>query len=132
MLEALVEIILQVLLQIVVDIAAELGWGAAGESLRSKTRTSAFISYAGAVLLGGLLGFVFTLIFPDRLTGPPPIKGLSLVVSPLLAGMSMHLFGQWRRSRGKDTTRLATFWGGALFALAFAVIRLLMLEGVIG
>ena len=35
----------------------------------------------------------------------------------------MMFYGKWCKSRGKDTTYLATFWGGGLFALSTALTR---------
>jgi len=39
----------------------------------------------------------------------------------------MHLYGRWKRTGGKDPSLLATFWGGALFAFAFAAARLVLM-----
>jgi hypothetical protein len=47
----------------------------------------------------------------------------SLLVVPILVGGSLHWFGAWRRRHGHSTTRLATFYGGASFALGSAVVR---------
>lgn len=63
---------------------------------------------------------------PERLTPAGPLPGLSLVLAPLATGLVMHLYGQWRRGRGHDTTYLATFWGGSLLAFAMALTRFLM------
>jgi hypothetical protein len=54
------------------------------------------------------------------------VPGVSLVLSPLSAGLVMKAFGDWRRRRGGDPSFLATFWGGALFAFSFALVRWLM------
>jgi hypothetical protein len=35
----------------------------------------------------------------------------------------MHVYGSWRRRRGGDPSLLATFWGGATFALAMGLAR---------
>jgi len=52
---------------------------------------------------------------------------MSLVLAPLAGGAMMHLYGQWKRTGGKDPSLLATFWGGALFAFAFAAARLVLM-----
>jgi len=57
----------------------------------------------------------------------PHLAGVSLILAPLGTGAAMHAFGVWRRRRGAPASRLATFWGGALFAFAMAFTRWLFL-----
>jgi hypothetical protein len=40
----------------------------------------------------------------------------------------MDRWGEWRESRGTERSFVATFWGGALFAFAMALVRFLLLE----
>ncbi len=40
----------------------------------------------------------------------------------------MKLIGDRRREAGKDTTALATFWGGAVFAFALSTVRLWLVD----
>jgi len=49
------------------------------------------------------------------------------VVAPLVVGAALHGVGVWRRRCGHATTHLATFYGGAAFAFAYGVTRLLLL-----
>jgi hypothetical protein len=83
--------------------------------------------WLGAVacfVAGGLLGSVSAFAFPGRLLPAPPRAGPSLVVmAPLAGGFAMHGWGSWRRGRGLATSPLATFLGGAGFALGFAFAR---------
>lgn len=73
------------------------------------------------------MGLLMAGFFPERLLPPLPLSGVSLVLSPLAAGFVMKIFGDWRRRRGGDPSFLATFWGGALFAFSFALVRWLMI-----
>jgi hypothetical protein len=81
----------------------------------------------GLIALGGIAAGLVTWLLPTRLLGAPAIPGASLVVSPLLNGVLMHYYGVWQRERGGHASFAATFWGGAAFALGFAVVRFLML-----
>ena len=51
------------------------------------------------------------------------IPGTSLVLSPLICGLVMKALGDWRQEKGMKRTDIATFWGGALFAIAMAAVR---------
>ena len=76
------------------------------------------------LVLGAITGVAFSAFFPDPVV-PAFIPGASLVVSPVLAGITMHVFGRRRDLKGHEPTWLASFWGGALFGLAVAASRLL-------
>jgi hypothetical protein len=81
----------------------------------------------GFLLLGGLCGALTGWLLPNRLLPAPPVANISLVVAPLAGGVMMHLYGEWKRMAGKDPSLLATYWGGALFAFAFAAARLVLM-----
>ena len=48
---------------------------------------------------------------------------LSLLLAPLVTGVIMDRYGEWRYQRGGDPSFLGTFFGGALFALGLAAVR---------
>lgn len=77
----------------------------------------------GLVLLGGLAGFLTSLILPNRLFGFHGIKGVSIVLSPIITGLLMRRYGDWCDERGHPRSYFATFWGGALFAFGMAAVR---------
>jgi hypothetical protein len=111
--------------EIVGQVLIEFGYASLGEPFRRRTRAHPVFAAAGIVLLGGLAGAILSFLWPIRLFGPAPLRGASLFVSPLLAGVVMDRFGQWRERRGKPRSYLATFWGGALFAFTMALVRFL-------
>lgn len=131
MLELLAEILIQILIEVVAECAYELGLGSVSDKLRDGKKANPYLAFTGIIVLGAIIGFIVTLIFSQRFIADPPIKGLSLILSPLFAGCTLFVFGKLRRQRGHKTSRLATFWGGALFALAFAIVRWIMIEGMI-
>lgn len=54
-----------------------------------------------------------------------PVPGASLLLSPLMTGGMMELYGRWRSTGGHATSSASTFWGGALFAFGMALVRFL-------
>ena len=67
--------------------------------------------------------------FPTHLLGSPLVPGASLVISPLLNGTLMHYYGSWHARRQLGRSSVATFWGGALFAFGFALVRFVTVAG---
>ena len=82
--------------------------------------------YLGLAILGAGTGSLIAQLAPRRILPSPVIRGVSLFVSPLLAGIVMKCFGHWRTDKGHHPTVLATFWGGAVFAFGMAFVRWLM------
>ena len=122
MIELFFEILFEFVAELVLEILVELGLGALLSPSSGKERHAA-LAYLGIVLMGAIAGFLFSLAVPKPVLSQTPVPGLSLVLSPLLAGTSMMALGRWRRSKGRNATRLATFFGGALFAFALAFVR---------
>ena len=83
------------------------------------------IAAIGYFLVGAAVGAVSLLAWSERFFEPGPIPGLSLLLSPICAGVAMHVWGAYRRTRGHVTTNLATFLGGAAFAPGTALVRFL-------
>ena len=104
----------------------ELGFSSTRETFRSRKRAHPFAAGVGALLMGALAGLITRLIWPVPIFDPGPVRGLSLLISPLLTGLLMHQYGEWREAHGKTRTFLSTFSGGALFAFAMALVRLLL------
>ena len=106
----------------------ESGYYATKESFRRRTRAHPVVAAIGVVLMGALAGLLSWWILPGRIVQRGPIPGLSLVISPIVSGLVMDRWGDWRESRGAERSFVATFWGGALFAFAMALVRFLLLE----
>jgi hypothetical protein len=84
-----------------------------------------FVAAIGISSWGALGGAVLSLIWPARIFEHVVLRGSSLVASPLISGVVMHRYGQWRDRRREPRSHLATFWGGALFAFSMALARLI-------
>ena len=84
--------------------------------------TASAIKLAGA---GGAAGLLSAWMLPQRLiTAHVLLPGVSALLAPLATGLAMHLVGKRLRHLGRQTSSLSTFWGGAIFALSMALIRL--------
>ena len=75
------------------------------------------------MVAGVVLGFLSSLVAPHRVFGTGAVQGASIVLSPLITGVVMEVYGSWCESRGIERSYFATLWGGALFALSMAVVR---------
>jgi hypothetical protein len=120
----LLQIVLEGLFQLFCEFLLELGWESSRDTLGRRNHHP-IIAAIGFLILGSAIGGMWVWISPNRLVDPGPFRGLSLIVSPLIAGSAMHLFGEFRRSRGHSPTNLASFLGGACLAFAIAAVRFL-------
>jgi hypothetical protein len=83
------------------------------------------VAIPGYFLIGAAFGFVSVVFFPHPLIQPSRIHGISLVISPVLAGLFMSLMGTEFRRRGKQSVRIESFGYGFTFALGMAIVRLI-------
>jgi len=123
--ELLLELVLELLFEGFAEIALEAGLAAAQENLGRHNRNPVLATigyFVFGLALGGLSLLVLRAGF---LAGGAAPSGVSLLVSPLVMGLVMHIWGGLRRAYGHRTTNLATFHGGAAFALGVALVRFL-------
>jgi hypothetical protein len=132
-LEAVLTLLVELLSELILPILGELALEFGIESVRGsleRWRVPGKVAFAtGAIVLGCLLGLASVIVLPERLLPVPRIRGVSLVVVPVVAGVTMHLFGAWWRARGHSPSTFASFWCDFLFALAFALVRFLQVGG---
>lgn len=130
MIEALLEVgldlILEAVVQLFVELALELGIEGLARGLRRKPHP--VVATVGWLLVGAGLGWLFAWLVPQRLFPRGPFHGASLVIGPLAVGLVMRLWGDYQRGRGRQTTQLATFHGGAAFALGSSAVRFLLVD----
>ena len=122
--ELLLELCLELFFELFAQILIEAGMATAQEALGRHNRNP-LLATIGYFLLGGILGALSLWLLPARIFGGAPASGISLIVGPLVMGIVMQLWGGLRRAQGHRTTNLATFYGGAAFALGVAVVRML-------
>ncbi len=118
------------LVQLVFEIFGEILFGIVWELLVSLYRITfdrANWGILGAIVgyfaLGAATGGASLYFWPEHVFHTVRIPGLSLVLSPLVAGWALVTWGDFRRGRGHVTSSLATFSGGAAFAFGAALVR---------
>jgi hypothetical protein len=124
--EVLLTAIWEILLQLTGEFLLEVGFHAAGESFRRRSRAHPVFAGTGLVILGAIAGLITSLLVPARVLPPSPLPGVSLFLSPALTGLLMEAYGRWRDRRGRPRSYAATFWGGALFAFSMALVRFVL------
>ena len=124
-----IDILLEFLLSGIFDVLLELVYQGFWASRDARGRAHPAFGGLGLIVLGGIAGGLTTLVLPTRILGAPALPGASLVISPLLNGGLMHFYGSWRVQQRLERSLLATFWGGALFAFGFALVRLATVTG---
>jgi hypothetical protein len=74
-------------------------------------------------LLGALMGWLSTLVFPHLFIRSQWLQWVYIAVSPVLAALAMVWLGSWRRRRDQPAIGLDQFMYAYCFALSMAVIR---------
>jgi len=122
--EFLLELVIEVVLPAALEMLVDVGWSRSRKRVPEAT-DSWFLVVTGLFVAGALLGGVSLLFWPKAFVSRGPIPGLSLILAPAAVGGVMHVWGGYRRRSGHATTTLASFAGGAAFALGAAVVRFL-------
>jgi hypothetical protein len=125
--ELLLELCIELFGEAILQILMEAGLATAQEVAGRENRNPA-LATIGYWLSGTILGGLSIGLLPTRLLGAAPVSGISLVVSPVVMGIVMQLWGGLRRAQGHRTTNLATWYGGAAFAFGLALVRFLWLR----
>jgi hypothetical protein len=123
----MVEIVLQILFELLGELLLMFGVESVVAPFQPAKASNRILSFSGLFILAVASSLIFSLFAPNRLLPPIRFTGASLVISPLLVGAVMQIFGQWRAERGKSVTHLATFWGGAFYSFFFSLTRLVFL-----
>ena len=132
LLAALLEIFLEIFGEAVFQFAAEFIGTLILRGLAVEVDTSEFknplLGSIGYVFLGGVTGGLSLLFFPHPLFHPSRIPGLSVVISPVLAGGGMWMVGTALRKRNKKAMQIESFGYGFAFALGMAMARFLFVK----
>lgn len=125
--EALLEILLQFFfeffLQIIAEVLSEVGMQSMRQVFQRKEVQNPWLAGTGHFLLGAAIGGISLLFFHHALLHRPTWRIVNLLVTPLLAGLTMTAVGSLRRKKGQDLIRLDRFGYGFLFAFGMALVR---------
>jgi hypothetical protein len=124
---ALLEIVLEIFFEAAFEFAAESIGALIWRGLAAVFDTSEFknpvLAALGYVFLGGVAGGLSLLFFPHPLVHRSRVPGLSVFVSPILAGLGMSLVGSTLRQRNKKPMQIESFGYGFAFAFGMALVR---------
>jgi hypothetical protein len=130
---SLLELFLEFFFEAAFEFAAEFlssliwrGVDAVFDKVEFKNPALACIAY---VFLGGVVGGLSLLLFPHPLVHPSRVPGLSVVISPILAGLGMSLVGSTLRKRNKKAMQMESFGYGFAFAFGMALVRFFFTRG---
>ena len=124
-LQIIVEFFLEFIVQIIGEIFLEVAFqksSAAPWGHKALSATLAVLMYFG---LGLIIGWLSIVIFPHSFIRSSRLHGISLIITPLMAGLTMSGIGWIRQRQGKLVIRLDTFAYGFIFALGMALVRFL-------
>lgn len=134
LLSALFEILGDLLLQVV----WEMIFGALGETMSKAAKPKLgepraplpfWVRFTGAAVFGAAAGGLSLLGWPSPLLKSDTLRLVSLIVSPLLAGLSMAAIGRWRERRNRPRIALQRFSTAWVFAFALAGVRFVFSRG---
>jgi len=123
--ELLAQLLLEVLIELFPELLLELAWQSLLEVFQPRAEKDPVLAFFGYALLGAAAGGLSLLPFPHAFVHGSKWHGMSLIVSPLLAGAGMSIVGWLRRRRGEPLIRLDTFPYAFSFAFGVALIRFL-------
>ena len=113
----------EMLLQLLAEVLLDLGMDSLAETVRSRKKRNPVYAFFGYALLGGLIGGLSLLIFPELLLDNKSHAIGNMIITPLVAGLMMMSIGLIKRRRHKIIIRLDSFLFGYIFALMMAVTR---------
>lgn len=123
LLELLAGIFFEAVFEFVADLLGALVVRAFEWSLDRAEIATPLYAFLAFLSFGAAAGFLSVLLFPHPLVHRSRIPGISLIVSPILAGAGMAWVGSAIRRRNKEPTQIESFTYGFAFALGIAVVR---------
>ena len=120
---ALLQLLGELVLQIVFEALAELGLHSVREPFRRPEPLHPVLAAIGYGILGAIAGAGSLWLLPSLFITVEWLRIANVVITPVVAGGVMGVFGAWRRRRNEELIRLDRFAYGFLFALAMALVR---------
>lgn len=121
--ELILQLILEVLLPFVAEISFDVLLRSLGEPFKVRENRMPFLAGVGYFLIGLIFGGISLLIFPRSFVRSETFHGISLLITPILAGLGMSAIGKLRERQGQSVLRLDSFVYGFVFAFGMALVR---------
>ena len=123
LLEMLLEVFFEAAFEFAAEFVGALIWRGVAAVFDTSEFKNPLVACIGYVFLGGVTGGLSLLFFPHPLVHPSRIPGLSVILSPILAGLGMSLVGTTQRKRNKRVMQIESFGYGFAFAFGMALVR---------
>lgn len=120
-LEPLLEAVFEFLAAALADVSLRF----LGELFEPPETQNSYLATIGHAVFGLALGGLSLVFFPHRLAHPSKIHGVSLIISPVIAGSLLSLTGALLRKRDKKAMQIESFGYGFVFAFGIALVRFL-------
>ena len=124
-LQILFEFFIEFVLQIVLEVLLEVGLHKLSVTSWERKTINATFAVLTYFVLGFLVGCFSIVVFPRSFIRTSRLHGISLIITPTLAGLVMWGIGWLRARQGSSRIRLDTFAFGFIFALGMSLVRFL-------
>ena len=120
----LIEIIGEGLFQLLVELVVR----SLGSTLGLSKPDRPILSLLGYILLATAGAFISIAIFKNHFIKNETLRIVNLIIAPIILGLMMKFRGKKLEHKNIISIRLDSFWYGYVFALTFALIRLIFSE----
>ncbi len=127
--EIVIWLLVEVLLQLAGEVLIAIGVESLAQSLGRRDKPHWALAGLGCLLIGAIAGLIVTVIYPHHVSPSVGLPYLAIVILPVFVGLAAFWLGGRAEAAGRPRPALATFWGGALFAVGMSVVRFLILRG---
>jgi hypothetical protein len=132
LLAALLGAVFEILCEALIEILLEVFVAFLSRTIRKlfvvSRRVGRLLTTVVFAVTGCTAGFLSLAVFPHPLVHPSRFHGVSLLISPAVAGLAMALIGRIVRSRGGKSVQIESFGYGFIFALAMALVRFVLVK----
>jgi hypothetical protein len=123
LLEVFLELLFEALFEFLIAGFVDLLLRAFGNAFKPFEIRNPFAASFGYALLGLITGGLSLILFPHHLIQPSRLHGISLVLSPALAGLLMWTTRMLLRKGNKSVIQFESFGYGFTFAFGMALVR---------
>jgi hypothetical protein len=116
-------LLLEALLEIAGEALFDLICRAASSVLAVVFETGPALAMVAYLIVGALTGGASLSLFPHPLVHSSRFHGISLLISPALAGGAMSLMGLILKKQDKHVSKIESFGYGWTFAFGMALVR---------
>ena len=124
----LAELFVSLVLEIVGEFVLAIGWVTVSSPFRKEREMPFPLAALGIVIIAAFCAWVYDVFVPNAIFSSSPVPGISMVLAPLAVGGLTHLTGKWLKEKGRPSSHLMTYWGGALFAFVLSATRFFLLR----